>query len=575
MKEKYEQVLKKCINEFLDKIRTECDINSKKAHPNKADYPIFKPANSSFFEYQYYEGVLEWYIRDYLITPVFTKWLSIAGIRCTTLNRNSQIHNIYFSYSNEKYGKDYLFAFTALYNGRKIAYRYSDFEGNLPELKKALEKYNIDHFEVFDWSDTKAVESDSRCGSINPELREHIQYTTLYGFLIHYFSAELADYYLFEVREAVNTANQIIGFQTIPALSLKHLSELKSTILSDLKKFPLSTTNYTNFSKEGTLSSEKLPLHSINDCKTILKNCFDNQLFQSLAGDEKYAKCFITSEYLFRLFESGNQYCFDYSTVATGYFKSIELLLEKIMEIRLQTERHQLLWIKSKKYKKGNTEFRFNPDNKINNKIPQVRFTDNNKPFFSTEMAPLIWFVHDDKNGWLLSEQGVQLILECLLNYNQGCRNEHLHKDIIDDIDSLKVIRNNTILCLLYLLGGRKYLDSDTVNIGNDSYDRLYKKITSIPSSIVEFFIQFKGDNEIRAIRLDNQEEIKYDESNGNIISELFFVNADSSKYDIYELSHLKISDIEPQKLICLSRTNVPTKIWWRNKYNGKRELQW
>lgn len=571
MKEKYEQVLKKCINEFLDKIRTECDINSKKAHPNKAAYPIFKPTNPSYFEYQYYEGVLEWCIRDYLITPVFTKWLSIAGIRCTTLN-NSYIH---FNYSNEQYGKDFLFAFTVLNNGRKIAYRYSDYEGDLSDLKRALEKYNIDHFEVFDWSDTQAVEPNWRCGSIHPNLREYIHYTTLYGFLMRYFSAELAVYYLSEVREAVNTANQIIGFQTIPALSLKHLSELKSSILNELRSFPIGTTHYTKFTPKGSLSSDKMPLHSISDCQTILKHCFDNQLFQSLVGDEKFAKCFITSEYLYRLFESENQYCFDYSTVATGYFKSIELLLEKILKIRLKTKGHELLWIKSKKNIKGNADFRFNPDNKNNNTIPQVRFTDNNKPFFSTEMAPLIWFVHDDMNGWLLSEHGIQLIHECLLNYNQGCRNEHLHKDIIDDIESLKVIRNNTILCLLYLLGGRKYLDSDTVNIGNDSYDRLYKKITSIPSSIVEFFIQFETDNEIRAIRLYNQEETQYDENNGNIISSLFFINADSSEYDIYELSRLKTSDIEPQKLICLSRTNVPTKIWWRNKYKGKREVQW
>jgi len=119
MKAKYEQTLKKYINDFLNKIRTECDINSKKVHSNKAAYPIFKPANSSYFEYQYYEGVLEWCIRDYLITPVFTKWLSIAGIRCTTLNNNSNIR-YHFNYSNEQYGKDFLFAFTVLNNGKKL-----------------------------------------------------------------------------------------------------------------------------------------------------------------------------------------------------------------------------------------------------------------------------------------------------------------------------------------------------------------------------------------------------------------------------------------------------------------------
>ena len=73
----------------------------------------------------------------------------------------------------------------------------------------------------------------------------------------------------------------------------------------------------------------------------------------ALLGNEKFARCFMTSEYLYQLFMVGNQHCFDYSTVVSGFFKSIEILLEKLMILRLSSADHDTLWIKAKTGKRG------------------------------------------------------------------------------------------------------------------------------------------------------------------------------------------------------------------------------
>ena len=82
---RYEVVLKQQIYEFISALTDVCSINSKRIIFYKTDYPIFKPANSAYFEYKHFEDILERYIREFLITPVFTKWLTIAGFHCKIL----------------------------------------------------------------------------------------------------------------------------------------------------------------------------------------------------------------------------------------------------------------------------------------------------------------------------------------------------------------------------------------------------------------------------------------------------------------------------------------------------------
>ena len=570
-------IIEKNILVFHGEIRSSCQIDCKKIHTEKSDFPIFQPANREFFEYKYYEGVLEWYIRDYLVTPILCELFEESGNSVLVPTQNDSLFHVHFKYSNEAFGNDYPFAFIIQKNQCNTAVCYSSPYFNDRELNRLFEDNGLDHIEIIDWSDTDRSHSIEVAGGVAPQNRDKVYYVTLHEFFEKHFSEDVYITFVNKVIDAVADANNEIGFNTIPNLSLRYLSDFKAIVLNELSSFPLAKEQYHEFDINAEPSGNFYNLLSTHDYTIITNRLNMDRLLSSLIGSEKFAKCFLTSEYLYQVFKRGNERYFDYSSVATGYFKSVELLLKKIMDLALDCTGHENLWIKCKKYSKkniDNTTYRYNPNPKANG--AQIRFVKEKEDEFSTEMGPLIWFIHDRSDGWNISRDGKELVHRCLQNYNKSCRNEHLHKDIIDDIESLKITRTNTILCLCFLLGGCKFTDipkedGQFLGIENNSYDRLYKELIKIPRSVNYYYIKFPWGEPIMAIRLYDQEKPQYD-AHGNIQSNVTFVKVEDFHFEDYESF---LSGINEDNTLMLDRNNVPEKMWWYNRYKGKVQILW
>ncbi len=563
---------------FLQEIRNRCSISNKTVHNEKAFFPLFHPANQDFFEYKYYENTLEWYIREFLVTPILVSLFKTQKIQ-VELSEEKPIPGVRrarISYSNEEFAKRMDCAFQIANNGIKVGVRYSGiYVNNDEEALKLLDKYGWDHIEILVWDDTDSTYTKQVELTVSPELRHRFPYITFRAFIEKYFSEEIYTCLLNGICDAVEEANKEIGFNTIPNLSLRYLSDFKERFLCDISEMPLCKIRYREFDKNGEPTSSCYSLLSQADYSIINKRFFDEGLYKSLAGTEEFAKCFITSEYLYQVFQKGNEKCFDYSSVATGYFKAVELLLKKIMDLALKCKGHDNLWIKynkRKKIKEDDIDYRYNPNNRS---VVQVRFTEERKDDFAIEMGPLVNFLFDRKNGWNISEDGQEIVYKCLLNYSSNCRNGHLHKDIIDDFQSIVDIRNNTILCIYYLLGSCKLTDQPdedcyTLGVDNNTFNKLYKILVKM-RPLFCFYLQFEGSEEIMAIKTFDQEDPCYDTS-GNIVSRIQFVRVNS--FDA-AFSEELFSHIPKENEFYLSRDNVPKRMWWYNKFKGKNEIVW
>lgn len=576
-------IINRNIDEFLDVITQKTDI-TRMIRSDKSDFPIFHPANEHYFEFKRSESILERYIRDYLVTGILCSMLSDADLSPhTTVYMSDEESEVVHpsGYDNEAFGDDYPFAFILQTKNQRIGYRYSSAYLTKRELKRQLAFYRIDHIEIIDWSDTDSLESKKIPAGIVPEQRSKVIYITLRRFLVTYFSEEIYQKYITCVRQAVQSANDIIGFQTIPSLSLRYISDFKSDFLNRISHESLRTMRYHIFDENGELTNTTEELLQNDDYDVLDRRFFDGELYKALVGGEKYAKCFLTSEYLYSIFETGDTISFDYSAVATGYFKSVELLLDKIKEIWLKNPTiHHDLWIKGGTAKLANNPkkpwCRWNPDPNANG--TQVEFKPINERRFSTEMGSLIWLLHDNPYGWNIST-GKDIIHQCLLNYSQGCRNEHLHKDIITDTKVLKPIRENTLLCLYYLLGGC-YMTGDISKdvaellLEDDSYERLYKELIKISDHVSGYYIQFGEDEPIKAVWLFDQERPTYDE-NGKIISPIKFVQVDDFSEMHFETEKEYYELVATKKTLELSPQKIPKRIWWYTSIKGKNEITW
>jgi len=305
---------------------------------------------------------------------------------------------------------------------------------------------------------------------------------------------------------------------------------------------------------------------SEDDYKLLDSNFIEKRLYRALLGTDKFAKCFITAEYLYHIFREGNS--FDYTSVVSGYLKSIEQLIYRIMQISLQKYAGEDYWVKGF-YPKSKKDYsimsRLNP---VTNK-PQVKFMPQNEEFFDITLAPMTWFLYDNYQYHILEKEKIH---QLLLRYGSECRNDHFHKDNIETFRDVECIRNNTLLLMYLLIGGCRLsgsIEDDNRLLGSidDAFDRLYKRVIEIPRSVRKFCIKFVDQEEIIVRRMFNQDKPIYDDNGSVMLSSIKFVTEE--KHSTIEDE----TDVIPDVII--DRNNIPEKMWFIKCGGERKTIEW
>ena len=554
--ENVSQCLDNAVDFFLERIN-EISENGpfRRSRKIPSTFSLLKLGNDEYYEYAYFERTLEWFVRELLINTIFRELFTIHGIESMWPDNKN-----YVRYSTEAIEDIFPFEFIIIINGKKIGVRYTGLcAGEAAEL---MEKYEIEKLLQIKW-DEKLTSRDDH--------KEEYDVVTPVEFFKNYFSTAEYELFLSKVLPAIEAANTEIGFETIPRLSLRYLSNFKA----DVNTF-LSTVAFDEMHFQVLPGSkEKKPLTSMtfsaDDYKVMNRNFQERGLYKALLGTEGFAKCFITAEYQFQVFKQGHS--FDYTSVVCGYLKAVEQLLYKLLLINLDFPSQDKLWIK-----KNNSNIPKNKyvqdvtvrQNPITRK-PQVVFERDFKDYFDITLAPMIWFLHDNVNGWEISDAGRLTIHSFLLNFAADCRNDHFHKDNINDFGVVSRIRNNVILIIYLLLGGYKLTgnhqeDVDALGIDDDSFDRMYKKIQELPRGMSKFVVYFDEQKPIKAYRHFTQEPTIYDDNGSVATSKIRFVAVDEFKSDEYDRA---MQGKYREREFTLRKDNMPAKISY---INGRQE---
>lgn len=430
------------------------------------------------------------------------------------------------------------------------------------EAAELVKKYEIDEILQIKWNDEVTTRDCDQ---------EEYDVITPAAFFEKFLSTEEYELFLSKVLPAIEAANAEIGFETIPRLSLRYLSNFKAEVDTFLANTAFEQMRFQVLPG----SKERKPLASMtfsaDDYEILNKNFQQNRLYKALLGTEGFAKCFITAEYQFQVFKQGHS--FDYTSVVCGYLKAVEQLLYKLLLINLEHPAQDKLWIKKNgsnipkaKYVQDVT-VRQNPITKKQ----QVVFERDYKDYFDITLAPMIWFLHDNVNGWNISDAGRLMVHSFLLNFAADCRNDHFHKDNIDDFDVVSRIRNNALLIIYLLLGGYKLTGSHTsdckaLGIGDDSFDKLYKRIQELPRGITKFIVYFDEQVPIKAYRNFIQEPTVYDDNGSVCASTIRFVSVDVFSGDEYDRA---MQGEYKSREFTLRNDNMPVKISY---INGRQE---
>lgn len=561
MIEKFDGIIDKHVDVFLDNIKRISQIGPfRNIKREKPAFEILHPANMEYYEYASFEKMLEEYTRQYLINDTFMELFQTFGV---TFEWPKATGKLYVGFSTEDIENIFKVEFIINYNGTRIGVRYSGIGNDENEI---IEKYQLDCIVIIDWSDT-AISKGGFLKTLYKDT-EKIKYRLLKEFLSTYLSEELASRFIEKATSAVEQANDLIGYITISKLTPQYLLNLKEDENNYFSGDVYQRLKYQLFNKKGSpcgYSNEIIPKEDID---IIAKAYGDNYLYNALTGIEAFAKSFLTSEYLWRFFKEGNN--IDYTAIVVGYFKSIEQLVEKIVETKLE-QNDEDLWIKSKN---GKPNIKNESDCKKGHNggtAWHIRFRSCYKQHFDTTLIPLANLLSGSKKIWRISNEGKTVVCDYLLNYGSGCRNEHLHKDNIYSYEVTKLIRENTILMIYLLLGacrltGQKEINDIILGIQDDSFDKIYKQIVRLPRSQCKFCMEFDDGKIIKAIRLFEQEKVKYDQNGSVRQSTIRF-----AKVEDFNVEEEYLLNIPKGNEIVLKYGHMPKKIWRIN--NGEKIL--
>jgi len=544
---------------FLKQINAVCENGPfRKARKLPSTFSMFRGANDEFYEYAYFERTLEWYIRDLLINPILRGLLAIHGV--TTLWPEKKN---YIRFSTEAVENVQPFEFVIETEHERVGIRYSGLDAD--EATEMIARYKLTRIIRIRWD-------EGRCNTIH-EIYEEISPEDFFAL---YQMHEVYKFFCEAMCSAVQAANEEIGFNTIPNLSLRYLSDFKAELDKELRNLHYASMRFQIL--PGAVDRFGLTSKRIdaNDHEILHRRYITEGRYKALLGTEGFAKCFITAEYQYQVFKQGHR--MDYTSIACGYLKAIEQLLYKLLKINLKYPSEDILWIKRGKelpkalYKPG-ISCRPNPSTGK----PQVVFAKEYEAYFDITMAPMAWFIHDNLNGWEISSNARITTHSFLRNYGDECRNDHFHKDNIDDFDVVTCIRNNTLLLCYLLLGGYKHTgscDNDLAELGvfDDSFDRLYKQIQKLPRGITKFIIQYANSAPIKAYRHFDQAQTVYDEEGTVMASAIRFVEVDGFSGDEYEKA---MEGAYAVKEFSITQTRIPESIGFINGRGEVVPIEW
>ena len=566
------RIINRGIELFMKRIHYMCSIQSHMFISEDASFPIFRPFSSDHNKYIQYTSRMECDIRECFIDYIIFNLLKKSGVPIKRWNKSRATLPVpelgFFCERNP-------IAFALEEEGEYVGYAYS-FPGiGKSELKRLCKKYEINRINVIDWSDTDSMISDY--GEILHPYDIRIDDVTLKAFFYKYFSDEIFDYYIKSTRDATKKANNEIGLRIVHQVLEKHISDIKHSLFDELIR-DIKNTKYCLFNSDGMVSGKYILINgkaAIQDLEYIDRRFNGLKLYQSLFGGSDYARCFLTSEYLFESLNRVDGYSVDYTSVTAGYFKSIELILLKLMQATFYHKNHEELYIDISDTRK--TKNIDQEDIIRKNGKKKIKFKKEFEQFFNTEMGALISFLIDNKDGWYVSGQTRNTIKEILQNYKNYCRNEHFHKDIISSVEDVEGIRHNTMLCIYYLLGSYKITGNDEedrrlLECVDDTYDRLYREITRLPVGHNYYYMQFENEDIKKAYRLFNQERVEYDKE-GNIISKIWFADIDEFNFENVKKIEENLSE---SSLFSISRDYYPQRVWDYIKMKDEaREIVW
>lgn len=475
-----------------------------------------------------------------------------------------------------EYSHDAPFIFIIKENHERIGYRLADFLED-EDINSILKSNHVDKAIILRTS--KGKQTNKLIELENQQYKDtnvNIRALSIHEFYLKQFGEEEYKAFIDSIDNYLNVTKEITGYKSVKFLSNMNLASIK---IFEQKK--LKDWDYLNYRYQIINASDKKVQNYLylTQKDIIFENLDDmhksyifDKLYETMVSSNEYATSFITSEWLYDSFKGKKN--FDYTSVVSGYLKSIEQLLYKIVMLNIDNDckiamKRDML---KKAFRQNIPVFKL-IDNKFNkvsgNKqgnnyrstnYPYIEFTEHQKEFMDSSIGTFEYFLRCNKHIFS-NPDNAKTVTDMISCFRIECRNGFFHTHNLNDWDLVEKIHSNAIYLYFVLLGSciipeeRKH---ELNLIHRDQFDELCKKIREFKKYNIYFEFEYDDGIKQNLVYDIHNNTIEFNDDGEEHYDGLLFYKVDEFEDSLKKIDKGELED----KKLYLTRDNLPKKIF-------------
>ena len=483
---------------------------------------------------------------------------------------------------------DVPFVFVICKDGKKIGYRFDDFYED-EDVNEILQACGIDLAIVLrTWKAGRPDKWIAMENNVYQEKNVNLRGMSIEAFFKEYFGEEEYNEFLTKLEEYLQRTKSITGYKPIKYLSSMNLAAQKAFEEKLLADWDYMNYKYQILDKDNEAIKKDIPKVEKGIPEKLLSDIFDNyvkeKVYKTMVGKNEYAVSFITSEWLFHSLEGAVN--FDYTSIISGYLKSIEQLLYQIVmfninngckitmsgdndniEIAKQNDIVVYKWQKNKGLVKTTIEFKG---------FKYIDFIETQKQYMDSSIGTFQYFLINNPHIFINPKLAgsIAAMISC---FREECRNTYFHTHNLDDWDIVKTVRSNAIYLYFALLGSCKVLKEkykekleELKILPDDRFDNLCKQIREFQHYYPQFIFEYADGKRKKLIYDFFKNTIEYAEDGTEHYESLLFYEVEDFEWALEQLDE----GIREEQKVYLTRDNLPMKIYGFYKNHEQIEIE-
>lgn len=465
------------------------------------------------------------------------------------------------------------FAFVITEAGRKKGYRFEDFYMG-QDIANILQQSNVDDaFILYAYKSGRPDEWIARDNAHYEADGVNLRAESLETFFKHYFGETEYNDFLKAIDQYTKDAREITGYKSIKFFSKMNLATQKAIEEKTLTDWQYKTYEYQIIDRQDPRVSDFLyfspNLFPASELDKMVENYVQNGLYKAMVGSEEFAESFRTSEWLYYSLKDLKH--FDYTAVISGYLKSVEQLLYKIVMLNVDNNckiamsgardvGREAVRNRVRTYKWDYGSWTIVPANDRTVKFKYIDLTQAQVQYMDSSIGTFEYFLKNNPHIFVFPGRA-KTIADMVSCFRTECRNDFFHTHNLSDWDVVEIVRANATYLYFVLLGGCVIPSSKSSSLGmlsDDSFDELCKRIREFQHYNGEFIFEYADGRKLNLIYDFMNNTIEFNDSGEEHYEHLLFYSVERFGLEAYE----KLDEgIREEQIVYLTRNDLPTRI--------------